>query len=69
MVKNCYVEPTVYHRAVFLFAATVPPPHDSQDPSTGAQFYQDVYVMVPMVCAALVLLSAPLLGYIAFHRR
>jgi hypothetical protein len=52
-----------------LFAATIPPPHDPQDPSAGAQFHQDVYVMVPMVCAALVILSAPLLGYIAFHRR
>jgi hypothetical protein len=51
-----------------LFAATVPPPHDSQD-STGAQFYQDAYVMVLMVCAALVLLSAALLGCIAFRRR
>ncbi|XP_069687424.1 cell adhesion molecule Dscam1 isoform X3 [Periplaneta americana] len=62
-------------RAHFNFAtttvtgATIPPPHDSHDPSTGAQFYRDVYVMVPMVCAVIVLLSAPLLGYIALHRR
>ncbi|XP_021937228.1 Down syndrome cell adhesion molecule-like protein Dscam2 isoform X2 [Zootermopsis nevadensis] len=62
-------------RAHFSFATTtitgetIPPPNDLQDPSTGAQFYRDVYVMVPIVCAAVVLLSAPLLGYIALHRR
>ena len=52
-----------------FFAATIPPPRDRQDPSTGAQFYRDVYIMVPMVCAAIVLVSAPLLGYIALQRR
>ncbi|KAJ9576974.1 hypothetical protein L9F63_006411 [Diploptera punctata] len=62
-------------RSLFNFAtttitgATIPPPRDRQDPSTGAQFYRDVYVMVPMVCAAIVLVSAPLLGYIALQRR
>ncbi|XP_068085516.1 cell adhesion molecule Dscam2 [Anabrus simplex] len=52
-----------------MIGATIAPLDNLNTSSARARFYQDVYVMVPAVCAAILLLSAALLAYVAIHRR
>ncbi|XP_046991954.1 Down syndrome cell adhesion molecule-like protein Dscam2 [Schistocerca americana] len=52
-----------------VLGATVAPVSERQNLKNTLHFYEDVYLMVPIVCSSILMLSAGIFFYVAIHRK